>query len=311
MSQITQAELDDLRVNFGLQFQDILAGTPVFYKQFCTEVPSTGHSNVYGWTAAQLRMRKWIGPRMVQNLSEHKFVVENEPFELTVEMDKDRLDDDRGTIGVFSAFSLKTLAEAAAKHPDDLFVEKLQSNSGAGPLAFDGENFFANAHPNYNETGTGATTYDNLFALALDKTNFNTVWSTMVSYIGENGRPLNVLPDTLIVPPQLKLTALEIMQSTTYGQGSAATNAIDNVMKGWANVVVLPELAGDPTRWYVADLSKSLKPFGFQKRSAPTLTARDQLTDPKVFEEKVFTYGADYRGAVFPTLPFLMATSKP
>jgi len=307
MNPGTQSELDSLRVGFSSIFETGFQSTPVFWKQLCTEVPSGGYSNVYGWAVNAFRLRQWIGPRMVQNIREHTFEVVNLPFEATVDLDLRAMAKDRNTIGVFKNTALAGLAAAAAKHPDDLFVQRLQAN----PTGFDGVAFFHSAHPNYNVTGTGDTTYDNLYDLALSKANFNTVWSAMTQFAGEDGRPLGVMPTHLIIPPQLKLTALELLQSTTYGQGTGATNAIDNVMKGWVDIIVIPELANNADCWYLADLSRPIKPWIFQKHSAPVLTALDSLTDRKVFEEKVATYGVDYEGNIAPTPPFLMAKSDP
>jgi phage major head subunit gpT-like protein len=311
MNPITQAELDAMRITYSSIFQDVVGTTPTWHQELCTEVPSGGHGNLYGWAVGQLAMRQWIGPRMTQNITEKSFFVENLPFEATVELHKDRIEDDRNTIGVFGKTALTQLAAAAAKHPDVLLHARLTAASGVGVDAFDELPFFDDSHPNYNMTGSGATTYDNKYGLALSADNLNTVWSAMVGFIGENGLPMGVVPDTLFVAPQLKRVALEILSSTTYAQSGAQTNSIDNVMKGWLKPVIVPELATDPTRWYIADCSKPIKPFIFQKRSAPVMTSRDQLTDPKVFDQKILTYGVDYRGEIAPTFPFLMATSKP
>jgi phage major head subunit gpT-like protein len=134
-----------------------------------------------------------------------------------------------------------------------------------------------------------------------------------VSFIGEDGEPMGVMPTHGFFAPQLKRTVTEVLSSNTYAQssGGGVANAIDNPMKGWIEPVFLPELANDPTAWYLADLSKPIKPFIFQKRTNPVMTALDQLTNEKVFNEKVAVYGVDYEGAVAPTLPFLIAKSKP
>jgi phage major head subunit gpT-like protein len=72
-------------------------------------------------------------------------------------------------------------------------------------------------------------------------------------------------------------------------------------------VLVIPELADEPTVWYAADTSKPIKPFVYQVRKEPQLV---QVDDPKaenVFWRKKFIYGIDSRGAAGFTLPFLIA----
>lgn len=308
MNPITQAELDALRVGFELLFAKAYGNTPTFYDQICTTVPSRGGRNVYGWTAKRFRLRQWIGPRMAQNVSEHEQIVENLPFEGTFEINKDKLDDDRNTIDIYSSLDLPELAEAAAKHPDTLLIDRLRSN----PTAFDGKAFFASDHPTYSDVPGTPATYDNDYDLELTADNVNTIWSAMTGFTGENGLPLGVVPGLLIHAPQKKRVVSEILASTTYAQSSgtgAGNVAVDNPMRGWMVPLMIPELADEPDTWYMADVSKPIKPWIFQRRSEAQLTARDQLTDSKVFDEKLITYGVDYRGNVAPALPFLMARS--
>lgn len=309
---ISNASLSALRTTFSLIFGDGYQKTAPWWPKMATEVPSTSKSNTYGWVAQALKLREWIGPRIAMNLTERGQVIENKPFEGTVEVDRDDLEDDN--LGLYSALLIPQLAEATKKHPDELIADLLAAN----PLCFDGKALFAADHPTYAPVGS-TQTYDNDHALALTADNFNTVWSTMVSIVGENGRPLKINPQTLFVPPQLKKTALSIMQSTTAavpimnvaGNQNVGGASIDNVMKGWAEVVVLEELAGAPTTWYVADCSKAIKPVIYQVRRAPQFVSRIDPSDPKVFDQKVFTFGVDYRCNVGPTLPFLIARSTP
>ena len=104
------------------------------------------------------------------------------------------------------------------------------------------------------------------------------------------------------------------MSSTTaakvFGSNTAAAS-IDNVLQGWADVLVIPELAGDPTRWYLADVSKPIKPLIYQSRRPDQFVSRDNPQDPKVFDQKKYTYGVDNRKNVGVSLPFLISTSKP
>jgi phage major head subunit gpT-like protein len=302
---ISQANLDALRVQLVQTFDKAYGATEPFWPKLATQVSSTTASTRYGWIAQQLALREWTGPRLAQNLSEHQYTLTNRKFEGTVEIDRDQIEDDN--LGMYSSLIVPQLAAATKKHPDQLLKELIQSN----PTCYDGGALFHDSHPNYNATGTGATTYDNLFAsTALSADNFHTVWTTMASYIGEDGNPLGVMPNALIVPPQLKRTALEIVTANVtgrvYGSNTAAA-AIDNVMKGWADVIVIPELANEGTTWYLADLSKPIKPFLWQVRRAPEFVSRDNMADPKVFDQEKFTYGVSHRGEVGVTLPFLIA----
>lgn len=310
---ITTAALNALRVQFEMRFATAYGETPVWHDKLATTVTSNAYSNVYGWIAQQIRMREWIGPRVALNLSEHSYTLVNKDYEATIELDRNEIMDD--TLGMFTSVAIPQLAQAARKHPDVLIKEVLQSNSGLGPLAFDGLSFFNDAHFVNGKDTTGGT-YDNSFALALTADNFNTVYTAMTQYVGIDGQLLGVGAGglTLIIPSALKLTAMQLMNSTLIAQvfgANTAAAAIDNQLKGWANILEIPEFNNDPTRWYLADLSKPLKPVILQERMSDQFITRDNPQDPKVFDQKKFTYGVDNRRNVGVTLPFLMATSKP
>lgn len=300
---VTQANLDALRVTFIDDFKNVYEGTPVFWEKIATKVGSKTRANTYGWKAMQTRMREWIGPRVAQNLSERLFSIVNRKFEATIELNRDDIEDDN--LGVFQSMDLPDLAEGARKHPDQLLIETIQGN----PTGFDGVSFFNTAHP----TNFGAGTYSNDFTGAtavLDQTGFNNVRSTMMTYTGENGNPLSVNPRLLIVPPQLELKAKVLMSSATYavpGASGGLSATVDNPLQGMAEVLVIPELGNQPKVWYLADVSRAVKPFVFQERDPVELVQRDNLQDPKVFEQDVFTYGTRCRDNVGPSLPFLIA----
>lgn len=302
---INAPNLDALRVTLGTQYQAGYGRTQTFYDKLCTEIPSNSKANTYGWVAQMLVLREWLGPRVAQNLSEHSYTLANKTFEGTVEVDRDDIEDDN--LGIYTSVLMPQLGEATKKHPDILTKGLIQANTA---LAYDGLSLFNAAHLTFDKTGV-TPTYQNAFTSALDANGFNTVWSAMSGYVGEDGLPLGIMPNLLIVPPQLKLAALTIMAGGLYspitGQPGAGAISIENPLKGWCEILVVPELANAPTAWYLADTSKAIKPFVFQNRRAPNFVARDNPADPKVFDLKKFTYGVDYRGAVGITLPFLVA----
>ena len=297
---ITQTLLDALRITFDARFSQAYEATPTWYDKLCTTIPSTGKSNRYGFKAQQARMQQWTGPRVAQNLSEHVYDLDNLPFEATIELDRDDVEDD--TLGIFTAQTIPDLAQAARKHPDQLLKALLQGSESG----FDAVSLFNNSHPCYD---SASSTYDNLHTQDLDADGVSAVYAGMASITGENGDPLEIMPNLLIVPPQLKRHALVVANSTTYAvpgtTGASAT--VDNPLKGWFEVLCVPELANEPNVWYMADTTKAMKPFVYQLRRAAQLVSRDQANDPKVFDQKKFTYGVDCRDNVGIGLPFLIA----
>lgn len=70
----------------------------------------------------------------------------------------------------------------------------------------------------------------------LTEANLLAAWTAMCERKGDYGRPLGIVPDTLLVPPSLYHTALKLVSATTLANGA------DNVMKGMVTVEQSPWL---------------------------------------------------------------------
>ena len=107
-----------------------------------TTVPSSSRSNTYGWMKRLSGMRKWLGPRLIKNLSAHSYALENEPYEDTVGVDRDDIEDDN--LGTYSPL-MAEMARNGRKWPDQILKTVLQA--GTTGLGFDGVPMFAATHP--------------------------------------------------------------------------------------------------------------------------------------------------------------------
>lgn len=288
---ISNASLAALRTNFSALYQAAFDSAPVFHDQLATTVPSTTSINTYGFLDRIPKMRKWVGPRQIQNLRERAAQIINEPYELTVGVDRDDIEDDN--LGMYPAL-FKDMGIQAKKWPDQLLKTALQS--GTSLTGFDAVAFFSNAHPL-----SGTNQSNNFTGTALNSTNYPTVRAAMSSYVGADGEPLGVEPDLLIVPPQLEGVARTILNADMINNGET------NVWKGSARLLVVRELSNEPTVWYLADTTKAIKPFVFQQRKAPQFVSKTAETDENVFHDRQFLYGMDSRGAVGYALWFLCA----
>jgi phage major head subunit gpT-like protein len=93
------------------------------------------------------------------------------------------------------------------------------------------------------------------------------------------------------VPPALEDTANTIV-TAEFGASGAT-----NIQRGQARVVVVPELANQPTTWYVFDDSNAIKALVWQLREAPQMVAKTKIDDDNVFFERQFIWGVDAEGA--------------
>ena len=278
--QITPAVIQALQTSFSTIFKSAYRDTPTFWARLATRVSSSTKTNTYGWMKRLLEMRKWVGPRVIQNMSANSYLLENEPYEATLGVDRDEIEDD--ALGLFDA-RVQELARVGARLPDQLVLAVLLA--GETNLGFDNVAFFSTAH-----TLDPAGNQSNLGAIPFNPGGWAFVRATMQSYTGEDGRPLGVNPNLVVIPPEYEFMAKHIFNAE-YAPGGGS-----NVLKNEASYLVIPELAGDSS-WYALDVSAPIKPFIFQDRRAVQLVAKTTVTDDNVFMLREFLWGVDGRGA--------------
>ncbi len=284
---ITPAAIRALRTQFSKLFQSAYDETPTFYEKVCTVVPSSTRSNTYGWMAKIPKIREWVGERVVNRLAGRSFEIVNKDFELTVGIDRNDIEDDN--LGIYTPLMQQMGAEAR-KHPDDLAAALF--TSGGSTVCFDGQFFFDTDHP-VDMDGGVAGTQSNALATALSDVNLFAARKAMMDFRGENGRSLGVVPNLLVIPPALELTARNILVASTLASGA------DNMAKGLVDYIVIPELGaafgGSDTAWYLLDTRKPIKPFVFQTRQPHQFVQRTSVDDDNVFYQKEYIWGTNAR----------------
>lgn len=306
--QITPASLDAIFYNFNTLYQGAYQRIEPWYKKVATEVPSTGRENRYAWMKMIPRLREWVGERLLRNVEANGYTIVNKDYELTEEIDRNDILDDN--LGVYAPL-IRMMGEQAARWPDDIVVALIQN--GTSNLAFDGQAFFSASHP---VGDAAATTYSNLLTgSALSATTYQTARQTMMAYKGEDGKPLRIMPNLLVVPPQLEAVGRQLLNAEMIApSGAFGINASGgfqtNVLRNSAELLVLPDLATEADAWYLLDTTKPIAPFVFQNRKSPQFTALTDPTQENVFMRKKFVYGVDSRGAGGYSLPFLALRGK-
>lgn len=146
--KINSASLDSLRVGFKTSFQGGLGSAPSQWQRVATKVPSTARSEKYGWLKKLPKIREWIGDRVVQNIAESDYEIKNKPFERTIGVDRDDIDDDN--LGTYSPL-FQTMGYDVAEFPDTQVFPLLKN--GFNTVCFDGQYFFDTDHPVLDENG--------------------------------------------------------------------------------------------------------------------------------------------------------------
>lgn len=297
-------------LEFSNRFNTLFQATPTYWEQLAIEVPSAGEAVTYNILDRIPDMRKWLAgnPRAIVNAALRSFTIVNDDWELTAEIPRNKFDDDLQ--GAFTPL-FGQFGERAKHWPDKMITTLMQSGTLATSTGYDGQPFFSTSHP-VNMDSTTAGTYSNYSAtgMALTAANYNTVRSTMATYTGADGNPLEIMPSLLVVPPQLEAAARQILNaewiSTAAAVGTVAGGAPSiNVFRNSATLLVFPRLSNQPTTWYLLATSGATKPFAFQNRKTPVFQAYTNPTDPEVWKNRKYVFGTDARGAAGFTAPFL------
>jgi phage major head subunit gpT-like protein len=299
---VTPAAIRALHTQFSGLFQRAFEGQEIFRDRLATTVPSSSKSNTYGWMAKLPRMREWLGERTVNAIAAHGYTIVNKDWELTVGVDRNDFEDEN--LGIYSPV-VEMMGQEVAKHPDDLLIRLLQK--GHEELGFDGQPFFDTDHPVDMFDASKGTQSNHFTSSALTDDNLQAARTAVMSFKGENGRPLGLKPDLLIVPPALEKTARTILNAQTiFKSDSNGAAAPTNVMAGLMNLLVIPELAGEDTTWYTAVTTRAVKGLIFQNRRPAKFVAKTSVDDDNVWRYNRYEWGVDPRYNAGYGLWFLM-----
>lgn len=145
---INSANLRALFNGFSTAYQGGFDGVPPSYGDVAMVVPSSTKQQEYGWLGQMPRVREWIGDRTIQNLNLYNYTIRNRPFELTIGVDRDDLEDDN--LGIYAPMFAE-MGRAAASFPDELVWPLL--NAGFVTPCYDKQPFFDTDHPVLDAAG--------------------------------------------------------------------------------------------------------------------------------------------------------------
>jgi phage major head subunit gpT-like protein len=149
---ITNTTLQALRVGFSTEFQNAFDAVPKMKDRVAKTVRSTTAMNTYGWLKSLTGMREWLGPRLVDNLSEASYTIVNKSFEKTIGVNRDNIEDDN--LGMYSdGFTM--MGDGAGRLPEELVWGLMKL--GFSTNCWDGQFFFDTDHPVMLPDGTMGT----------------------------------------------------------------------------------------------------------------------------------------------------------
>lgn len=282
---VTREFLSATFTGFKSLFHKALSGADPLYPKMATVVESTSDKESYNWLGSVPAMRQWTDERVPGALRPHDYEVENRKYEATIEVDRETFEDDR--LGQVRP-RIEELALRAATHPDELVTGLL--NDGFTATCYDGQYFFDTDH----EEGVSGV-QSNKLALPLSGPNLETAVETMLGFRDDHGKPLGIMPDTLVVGPDNFFDAREILNSVSIvvAGSSDIEKPSGNPLSGMLNLEVSPYV--DSGKWFVLATKYPVRPVLFQWRIKPEFSAVTDPSDEYVFSTDTFKYGVRSR----------------
>lgn len=282
----------------------------------------------FAWCGMLPKARMWQGPRVVHEPAPQTYVVVPVPYEHTTSIDRFHLDDDKA--GVYYR-TLPDQAHQLAKQPDYWMRDMLEARgnfaSGAYQNGLDGLTHWNSAHPVdlYNPaagtytndfTGGGVVVNGILVGGAFGSTAFSTLRNNFGTLKGEDGEPLELMMDLLMVPAMLETEATVILQAAFYappawGTLTGQVGAADNVFRRFGVELLVNKLLVSQTKWYGMVTGGAVKPFQWCEREASRIVQRTSEQDPVMFDEHKMLSGGWGRGVPAWNLAWLSARSGP
>ncbi|MEL3901099.1 MAG: Mu-like prophage major head subunit gpT family protein [Treponema phagedenis] len=155
---IKDSTLQALRTMVRAEFQQAFDAAVARddYKELVTIINSNTKSNSYAWLGNFPQMREWIGDRVINDMKESSYTIENKKYEATLGVDRTDIEDDN--LGQY-----RVLAQTQGQETVDFFWRQIAKLivGGFTSLCYDGQNFFDTDHPVYEKpdgTGTNKAT---------------------------------------------------------------------------------------------------------------------------------------------------------
>jgi phage major head subunit gpT-like protein len=280
MAIIDNSTLEDLNKAVNDLFAETLNKTPNACDEFTSVVPTNQAIVNFPFLDVTSGMKEWVDNKQIGNIVLRNIPVTIKDWEDTLEIPRNAILDD--AYGFYSSVG-ERLARSGKKLKERRVVAALQG--GTADTGFDALATFSTAHT----LNPAATQSNNNTGTALSATNFDSSYSQMAALLGSDGTALGILPTHLVVPPQLAKVARDICEAPFLASGATNTYA------GLCKVVVVPDLAGQATTWYLMSLDAGT-PVVYIERAAPSIVSLTDPTDANVFLQKKYLWSAEARG---------------
>lgn len=251
-----------------------------WWRQLFMVIQSDSPEETVSFLRGTPRMREWLGDRKIKSMAEVSYKITKKDWEGTISVQRDYILYDRLNL---VRPGIAAFAASFPLHYVDMSVDLMLG--GFTTNGYDNQFFFDVDHDN----GAGAL-YSNLTANAFSAAEW-LIAKTRPASLRERDsqRYLGVRYDTIFYAPNAE-AAVDTVFGTPILAGGGTNIYYNNIQP--ANRIVLPEL-GNTAKWFVADLSKPVKPFLLLINKGVDFIALDNAHDWTVFNAKEYIFGID------------------
>jgi phage major head subunit gpT-like protein len=259
-SDIPALLLPGLRTEFELAYRSELENNPI--AKLATVINTSRPSQTYAWLGATPAMREFVDERKPGSMTQNSVTIEDKVFESSIAVDRKAIEDDQFDL---IRMRVQDLARRVIDHKHQLVVEALLG--GFIQTGYDGVNFFSLSHP------VGSGTFSNTISSELDEDGLIAATSGMALIPDDQGIPLGIVPDTLLVGPNQMWRAQSLVESpvTVYlgnVDHTAPSTPYANPFAGKLKVVVSPFIRGSfADYWFLLDTKRPMRSVILQQRS--------------------------------------------
>lgn len=289
---INKSTLTAVFLTVKTEFNNALKTEGALWDKIAMRVMSTTKQNDYAWLSKFPKMRKWVGEKRIKSLEAMQYTIVNDDWEATVEVHRNDIEDDN--LGIYGP-QARMAGESARDLPDDIVFDLV--NNGFSNLCYDGQPFFDDDHPVRNPATGEDVSVSNKLTKVLDAStlakaqgSLGAALTKIRTFKDDEGRPLDIRPNVLLVPPALVDTANVLAMNDRLEDGKP------NPYKGQLEVVMSGRL-NSATAWFVLDNRQAVKPFIYQQRKAPVFVSQTNMDADDVFNKAIYKFGAEARAA--------------
>lgn len=289
---LNKATLTAVFLTVKTEFNNALKTEGPMWDKIAMRIMSSTKQNDYAWLSKFPKMRKWLGEKNVKALEAMQYTISNDDWEATIEVHRNDIEDDN--LGIYGP-QARMAGESARDLPDDIVFDLV--NNGFSNLCFDGQPFFDSDHPVRNPATGEDESVSNMLDKALDASTLAKAQGSLGAALtqirrfkDDEGRPLDIKPNILMVPAGLVETANVLMMNDRLEDGKP------NPYKGMFEVVYSGRLKSD-TAWFLLDATKAVRPFIYQQRKAPVFVSQTNMDSDDVFNKALYKFGAEARAA--------------